>query len=65
MCQMQRSRAEEEGKWDAVSKAIQKVQAFTTAFFVILLKLAPQTARQDAASDDSDNSDDSAGSSSS
>ena len=34
-------------------------------FFVILLKLAPQTARQDAASDDSDNADDSAGSSSS
>ena len=65
---MQRSRAEEEGKWDAVSKAIQKVQLGIRNCFpplVILLMVAPQTARQDAASDGSDDAEDSAGSSSS
>jgi hypothetical protein len=42
MCQMQRSRAEEEGKWDAVSKAIQKVQlGIHNRFFIVLLMLAP------------------------
>jgi hypothetical protein len=30
---VQRSRAEEEGKWDAVSKAIQKVLLLVSFFF--------------------------------